>query len=353
MRLLIGGSPSKIFHLNEFSIALQNHRIKTKLVTDSEIYDGFPSRKIKNWFQSTQKFDKLIREFSPDAVLIDRPRYFALAVIKSKLPLLFHLRGDPWRETQWAKETTHKRFPKSLIIKKWEEIRKQCFENSALIMPICKFLETETKKHYPNKNTTVMYQGINPDNWFEQKGMKLKHPCVGLIQGAVIYGKVKEMLLLKNILKKFPNVTFYWVGDGPYRKMVLDELGKFSNFKWLGHLEYPQRIREFLTEIDIYALISGMDMSPLTLQEAQLMKKPVIATNVGGIPELMINNKTGYLVQKGNSSDLEEKIRSLLNDESIRNEMGKNGNNFVKDNFCWDKISEKFANDIKKNLQLN
>ena len=62
-------------------------------------------------------------------------------------------------------------------------------------------------------------------------------------------------------------------------------LEKYENFHWLGSLEYPEKVREFLTEIDVYALISGIDMSPLSLQEAQLMEKPVIATNVGGIPE--------------------------------------------------------------------
>ena len=44
-------------------------------------------------------------------------------------------------------------------------------------------------------------------------------------------------------------------------------------FIGLGSLDYPNKVREFLTEIDVYALISGIDMSPLTLQEAQLMEK--------------------------------------------------------------------------------
>ena len=57
---------------------------------------------------------------------------------------------------------------------------------------------------------------------------------------------------------------------------------KFDNFEWKGRLEYPEKIREFLETIDVYALITGMDLAPLTLKEAQLMEKPVIATNVGG-----------------------------------------------------------------------
>ena len=83
--------------------------------------------------------------------------------------------------------------------------------------------------------------------------------------------------------------------DGPYRDKILSILNKYKNFVWLGSMNYPDKVREFLDEIDVYALISGLDMSPLTLQEAQLMKKPVLATNVGGIPEVIRNyfNKVG------------------------------------------------------------
>ena len=85
-------------------------------------------------------------------------------------------------------------------------------------------------------------------------------------------------------------------------------LEKFDNFKWLGRLEYPDKIREFLETLDVYALITGMDLAPLTLKEAQLMGKPVIATDVGGDGEMMIDGKTGYLVKEGNSNDIIEKI---------------------------------------------
>ena len=52
MKILIGASSSKIFHLNEFANALNNLRIKTKLVLDVDYSDGYPSRKISHWFQT-------------------------------------------------------------------------------------------------------------------------------------------------------------------------------------------------------------------------------------------------------------------------------------------------------------
>ena len=180
--------------------------------------------------------------------------------------------------------------------------------------------------------------------------MKLKHPCVGLLQSAVIWEKTKEMLTITKVLKKMPEVNFYWAGDGPYRDKILPELEKFDNFHWLGNLEYPNKVRDFLTEIDIYALVSGLDMSPLTLQEAQLMKKPVIATNVGGIPELMKNNKTGFLVKKGQGDDLHEKIEKLINDKDLQINFGKTGREFIENNFTWDIIADNFLKNIKTKI---
>ena len=347
-RLLIGGSPSKIFHLKEFSEKLIDLGMECKVVLDTDYCDGFPSRKISSLSFKKNELPNLISDYKPDIILVDRQRHFGLESLKTKIPLLVHLRGDFWSEIQWAKETTYKKFPKSIAIKKWEEMGNQIFENAQYILPICKFLENKVQEKFPKKKTYVMYQGINPKNWFFEKGMKLKHPCVGLVQSANIWGKTREMLILKNVLRKFPNVTFYWVGDGPYAKKIISELSQYDNFKWLGNLQYPNKIRQFLSEIDIYALISGIDMSPLTLLEAQLMKKPVIATSAGGIPELMEDEKTGFLINKQNEVDIIDKISTLLNQKT--DDFGENGRNFVTKKFSWEKISKDFIEFIKDEI---
>ena len=348
LRLLIGGSPSKLFHLNEFSEELVKLGIETKLVLDTDYCNGFPSRKIFNWFLGNAKFEDLVKSFKPDAILVDRQRHFGLAASKTKIPLLVHLRGDYWKEIKMAKETLYKLPPKRLALWGWERIADKCFEHADLILPICKHLENRAKKYYPKADMDTMYQGINPNNWYPAKGMELNHPCVGLLQSAVIWEKAREMLTLEPVLKKMPHVTFYWVGDGPYRQYITSKLSKYENFKWLGHMQYPDKVREYLNEIDIYLLLSGIDMSPLTLLEAQLMEKPVIATNVGGIPELMINGKTGFLMERGDDQNLIEKIELLLQDENKCKAIGKTGRQFVIENFNWQKIASNFVASLKK-----
>ena len=348
MKLLIGASSSKIFHLKEFAKNLEKYDIVTKVIFDADYADGFPNRKISKWFSSNKKFKKLLDEFKPDVIFVDRTRHFALEASKTDIPLVIHLRGDHWAELIMARETLYKSAGKKIAINKWEEIGEECFKNSKLILPICNHLSEITKNRYSGKPVETMYQAINPENWFHKKGMELKHPCVGILQSATIWEKTKELILLPEVLEAMPKVHFYWAGDGVYRDKVLPLLEKYENFHWLGSLEYPDRVREFLTEIDVYALISGIDMSPLTLQEAQLMEKPVIATNVGGIPELMENGKTGFLVEKGNPKDLLEKLSMLFNNLENSKEMGRKGREFIKNNFNLDKICNDFLNHLKK-----
>ena len=348
MRLLIGGSSSKFFHLKDFTGELENLGIECKLVHDTDFADGYPSRKLSTWLKQNKKFKNLINDFKPDIIFVDRQRHFGLEGLNTEIPLFVHLRGNYWEEMKMARKTLYSSPPKKLAINKWDDIASQVFQGSKIILPICKHLENVVKNHYPNKPTSVLYQGITPENWFQTDGMKLKHPCVGLVQGAVILEKTKELLTLTKSLEKMPDVTFYWVGDGPYRDDVLPILEKFDNFKWLGALEYPDKIRDFLTEIDAYALLSGIDMSPLTLLEAQLMEKPIVATNVGGIPELMKDKETGYIVERGNEQDLFEKISILINDNQKSKAMGRNGKEFVSTNFNWNKICQDFLSYLKK-----
>ncbi len=354
MKLLIAyGSQGKFFHLNEFSESLQKLGVETMLVKDTDFSTGFPSKKPKEWIGTNKKFKNLIDEFKPDAVFIDRQSHFGIDTIKFKIPLFILLRGHYWSEIEWAKKTLYKGIIMKTVIWFRNKIAEKCFKNATAVLPICKYLENVVKDHHPNQSTFPFLEGIDAERWYKVKGMNLKHPCVGLLQGADWWGKTKEMLILKKVMQELPNVNFYWVGDGVYKDKVISELEKYKNFNWLGHLQYPEKVREFLSEIDIYSLVSGMDLAPLTLKEAQLMKRPVIATDTGGISEMMQDKKTGFLVKEGSSKELVEKILILLNDQKLASEMGEKGREFVIKTFSWDVIANRFLNYAKSKLKIN
>ena len=148
-----------------------------------------------------------------------------------------------------------------------------------------------------------------------------------------------------------PDVNFYWAGGGPLQDRILSELNTYENFHFLGRLEYPDKVREFFSEIDVYALVTGMDLASLSLKEAQLMKKPVIATNVGGNPEMMVDGKTGFLVEKGNHEQLIAKIRLLLEDKTLAKDMGENGHKFIDETFNLNVVAKNFIKIVQSYLK--
>jgi len=351
LKILIGGSSTFFFHLKEFSDTLNKLGVESKLVFDADYSDGFPSRKIRNWFQTRKKFIKLIDEFKPDAIFVDRQRHFGIDALKANIPLFVLLRGHYWSEINWNKKTMYKSLPKRIALSQWEKLGKEIFNGATAILPICKYLEKITNKFVPGKSTNIFSEGVDASRWYQVKGMNLKHPCIGLLQRANWWGKTSEMLILKNVLEKMPNTHFYWAGDGPLRERVLSELDQYDNFHWLGNLQYPDKVREYLSEIDVYTLITGMDLASLTLKEAQLMKKPVVATNVGGNQEMMIDGKTGFLVQQGNHEQLIDKLSLLLEDKELAKKMGNEGRKFIEDTFNWELVTKNFIKIMESYLK--
>ncbi len=350
MKMLIAIDRTRFDYLVSFVEALSKYDVECKIIDDLEIYDNskIMGRALR-WLKTPKKFLDIIDEFKPDLVFTERVSHFTTLVTKQKIPLLIFLRGDYWTEFDLSKKTMHTSLEKQMELFIKNKIAETNFKKSKLILPICNYLEKIVKKKYPKKNIITLYQGINLSYWIKKNHNNLKHPCVGLLQGANIWGKTQEMEILPKIIESLPNVTFYWAGDGPYKDKILPKLEKFKNFKWLGHLDYPDNVRDYLSEIDVYALVSGLDMAPHSLIEAASMKKPVVATDIGGIKEIMKDNETGFLIEKGNVDEWIKKLSLLIDNEEQRKIMGDSGRKFVEENFTWDKIAKDFS-DILKNM---
>ena len=346
MKLLIIGNNSRFFHLKEFGDELKKMGEEYKLIYDVDFLTRFSNFNRKS--RRYDDFNKVLNDFKPDVVLLDRVSNIALPVLKAGIPLFLLLRGNYWEEARWAKRTLYNSLQKRFYFFMKQRLIDKYFKESTLILPISKYLDAIVREHYPNKSIEIWYaDGRNALDWYPQKGMSLKHPCVGLLQDAKIWEKTKEMLTLAKVMEAMPNVMFYWAGDGPYRNQVLPALEKYDNFKWLGSLQYPDQVRQFLTEIDVYALFSGLEGLGQTIIEASFMKKPIISTNVGGIPELVEDSKTGFLVEKGDYNTWIKKLSILITDNEKAKEMSQKNYSFVKENFSWETIARKFSEIIK------
>tara|TARA_Y100001936_G_scaffold2216_1_gene2125 strand:- start:12116 stop:13204 length:1089 start_codon:yes stop_codon:yes gene_type:complete len=339
-------SIGKFFHLKELGEALKRIGVDYKLVSEIDYISGFPSKDVKSWF-SKKKYYELINDYKPDVVFVDRQSHFGLETIKAGIPLFVYLRGHFWMEQEWAKKTIYKDPVMKTVVNLRAKIAERVLKECQGILMTGDYLENVIKEHIPDAKTFHFLEGLDTKRWYPEEGMKLNHPCVGMLHDANWWGKTKEMLTLEDVVRKLPEVHFYWAGDGQYKKQILDVLDKFENFHYLGTLEYPDGVRKYLTEIDIYALPTGMDTTPLSCRESMSMENPTVATNVGGIPEMIYNDKTGFLVEEGDSEAWIEKINLLINNKDMRKNLGQNARQLVIEKFNWDKLSKEFVDIVK------
>jgi glycosyltransferase involved in cell wall biosynthesis len=119
----------------------------------------------------------------------------------------------------------------------------------------------------------------------------------------------------KEVLKMVPEVKFLIVGDGPQKENIMryiNELNINNNVLMLG---LRRDIPKVLSTADLYVIPSIQEGMGQSTMEAMAMGVPVIASSVGGLPELVVDNKTGLLVPPGDISALARAIEELLSDK--------------------------------------
>ena len=348
-KLLVIGNRDRFIHLEKFLSELNKKGIETKLIYDLDYVNKFFEPNFIKKFSKKKKFEQVLKTFNPTVILLDRISRIAEDIIEKKIPLWVLMRGNYWEEVKWAKETIYKTRRQRLSVKRNEKLADYCFKNSELILPISKYLENEVMKRYPKKKTVVFAaDGREPQDWSKITNCELKHPCVGLIQGLNVWGKTRELLTLNKVMKELPEITFYLAGDGAYANEVIPKLINNKNFVWLKNLNYPNEIRKFLSEIDIFLLLSGLEGLGQVIIESLLMKKPTIASDIGGIPEVIVDNKTGLLVENGNSEMIVKKISRFLDDPEFAEKITEQGHELVKKEFSWENIAGKFELKVKE-----
>jgi len=125
-------------------------------------------------------------------------------------------------------------------------------------------------------------------------------------------------------------------------KKLAEKLRIRDKIEWRGFVSYD-KVPEALSEIDIFVYPSWHEGFGRSIMEALAMEKPVVATNVGGIPDLINNGENGFLVEPHNSEMLAQKIKELMENKELREKFGKAGREFVSKNYEWNDGIKKFA----------
>ena len=125
------------------------------------------------------------------------------------------------------------------------------------------------------------------------------------------------------VVQEVPNVLFVVVGDGDKLGELQAQVNTLGIQKQVAFLGERDDVPALLSISDLFALPSVSEGMPISILEAMALSKTVVATSVGGVPELVIPGETGILVEKGDSKAMSKAIITLLKDEDFRLKMGR------------------------------
>lgn len=235
------------------------------------------------------------------------------------------------------------------------------------LLPVHRFIfvSKEAKQSFavsvPESKSRVIYDAVDvPAAEMQESGAVVRRE-LGVPDGCVVVGMVARVSRQKDyftladaavaILGKHPNTRFLIVGDNSlvelnrshYAEVAarLNELGIADRFIFTGHRDDVPRL---IAAMDLCVLCTHREGFPLSILEAMAMGKPVVATNVGGIPEIVRPGATGYLHQHGNSKELAEAVLTLIDNPEEARRMGETAREDVRQNHS----RQKFADEIAK-----
>ncbi len=207
-------------------------------------------------------------------------------------------------------------------------------------------------ENVPSDKVSVLYNAFDITR-FEQetdcsdiiKEYELENKFVIGTVGAIVSleGKGQQYLIeaISKLRKEYPNIVGLIVGDGAGKKLQQDyakELGVDDIVKFTG---YQSEIPKFLKVMNIFCLLScGSEGFGNVNLEAEFLKVPVITTNIGGIPETVVDGVTGFLIEPRNVDMIISCVKKLIQDKEYAKNMGLEGHKFVKETFSKQKFVE-------------
>jgi glycosyltransferase involved in cell wall biosynthesis len=152
---------------------------------------------------------------------------------------------------------------------------------------------------------------------------------------------VKNPMRALEIARIFPAAQFLIAGDGDLLEQVKSQAPR--NTKVLGWTDAPK----LFAASDIILSTSENEGMPIALIEAQLASKPVVATKVGGVAEVVINNKTGFVTGK-NTEELAKALQKLIDSKALRTTQGKAAKEHALEAFSVEKMIKAHVSLYKK-----
>ncbi len=142
--------------------------------------------------------------------------------------------------------------------------------------------------------------------------------------------------------KSFSRAKFILIGDGELRRVVEKQIKEYDLVEQVVLTGWRRDIPRLLSAMDIFVLTSIWEGLPISVLEAMAASLPVVATNTGGVSEIIVDSKTGFLVKRKDMDNMSEKVIMLLEDAGLRREIGFNARKYcLEGNFTIDNALSK------------
>jgi glycosyltransferase involved in cell wall biosynthesis len=316
---------------------VKKHKIKIVEI-DSLVRNINPIKDLKAYFDikkylSNNKFD-VVHTHSSKAGIIGRYAAYSL-----KVPYIVHtIHGQAFHRN----ETRIKNFIYQTL-EKWSA--KKCHKIYAVAQAMID--QCIEKNIAPTEKYRVVYSGMELESFLENRDNIALKQKLNIPENSPVIGAVARLFPLKGydflieitakLVEQIPNLRVVIVGDGILRdeleKQIAD-LGLSQNFIFVG-LVKPDEVSEYLKIIDVLVHLSLREGLPRAVVQALASGKPAIGFNLDGTPEVIINDKTGYIAEVGDIDRIYEYTLKLIKNPELAKELGRNGRELVKEKFDW------------------
>jgi L-malate glycosyltransferase len=300
--------------------------------------DGSPQKRmwdIKAW----RKLAEVIKEEKPDIIQANAGDTLKYAVFSK---LLF----------KWAQPIVFRNASTiSLYIKTTPAkiLNGFFFKHASKIVSVSNTSATDFAKLFPQFKNQIVTVPIGIEETDFKKGGD-ENPLQGATKpvlvhvGGFTYEKnhVRLIEIFDEIRKKQPGASLHFIGSGPLKQQIeelVNQKGLAQHVRFYG---FRNDAMQFIKNADVLLLPSIIEGLPGVILEAFYCKTPVVAYDVGGIGEVVINNKTGRLVQKDNEEAFVDNVLAALNNTSENQQLVQNARQLVMSEYLNTGITRKF-----------
>lgn len=235
-----------------------------------------------------------------------------------------------------------------------EKIAARCSTKIITVSESAKKTALRKKISQENK-IMVIKNGISPYTGNSETHQAIKEK-LGISDGEIVFGMVSRLAYPKNpllfleaakkIIKTHPRTKFVLIGGGALLDKCLtfsEENGLKKNVLFLKE-KNPDEIEELLRTFNVFVLLSDFEGLPISILEAMFAYLPIVASDAGGIKELVSEGKNGFLLETDSTEELTQKMVYFIKNPNEMKKMGEIGRRIAEENFILSRMVRDYEN---------